>query len=212
MTTNKVITGIFPTPIFQYEDVTEITAEELNLVENEIDSCRNIGNSTSLDNYILNRKEFKELKNILTDKINDYFQEVYAPVNKDLELYITQSWLNYTAEGEYHHAHHHNNSIASGVFYFKADKKVDKICFDKRDIIDNFQLASLHIETARTNNFNARLWGINVETNMLVVFPSTSIHAVQDKKGDSLRISLAFNTFIKGTLGSKERLDELILL
>ena len=205
------ITGIFPTPIFQYNNVKEITVEELNLAENEADTYRNAGNSTSLDSYILDRKEFKDLKNVLTDKINNYFQEVYTPVNKDLELYITQSWLNYTAEGEYHHPHFHSNSIASGVFYFKADKQVDQICFEKRDIIDDFRTLSLDIISEGTTDFNAKLWGVDVESNMLVVFPSTVIHTVQQNKGDSLRISLAFNTFIKGTLGSRKTLTELKL-
>ena len=203
-------TGIFPTPIFQYADVKQITAEELNFVDGEVDTYRNVGNSTSLDSYILEREEFTDLKSVLTEKVNNYFQEVYAPVNKDLELYITQSWLNFTAEGEHHHAHFHGNSIASGVFYFKANK--DQICFERRDVIDNGRTFFLDIDSERTTDFNAKFWGVDVETNMLVVFPSTVIHTVQEKKGEGIRISLAFNTFIRGTIGSKERLTELRLL
>ena len=100
----SIVSEIFCTPIFQYENIKNITKKEFNVVENEINSFKNVGNSTSLDNYILDRKEFKELKNVLTNKINNYFQEVYAPLNKDLKLYITQSWLNYTIENEFHHS------------------------------------------------------------------------------------------------------------
>jgi len=201
----SIISEIFSTPVFQYENVKDITEEELNLVENGIDRFRNVGNSTSLDNYILDRKEFKELKSILTDKINNYFQEVYAPSNKDLELYITQSWLNYTTENEFHHSHHHSNSIASGVFYFKADKD-DHICFEKDKSF------ALDIPSDQTNNFNAKVWGVSVEPSMLVVFPSRVTHSVQQKSNNNLRISLAFNTFIRGTLGSKQHLTELRLI
>lgn len=199
----SIVSEIFCTPIFQYDNIN-IRKEELNIVENEVERFKNVGNSTSLDNYILDKKEFKKLKNVLTSKINNYFQEVYAPLNKDLKLYITQSWLNYTTENEFHHAHHHNNSLVSGVFYFKADKD-DHICFEKDKSI------AFDIPSDQTNNFNARVWGVSVEPNMLVVFPSTVIHSVQQKRNNNLRISLAFNTFIKGTIGSKQNLTELKL-
>ena len=200
----SIVSEIFSTPIFQYENVKNITEKELHFVENEIDKFKNVGNKTSLDNYILDRQEFKELKNILTDKINNYFQEVYAPSSTDLRLYITQSWLNYTTKDEFHHSHHHNNSIASGVFYFKADKD-DSICFQKD------KSTALDIPSNQVNNFNAKVWGVSVKPSMLVVFPSTVIHSVQNKTNNNLRISLAFNTFIKGTLGSQQHLTELIL-
>ncbi len=56
------VSEIFSTPIYQYENVKDITEKELYFVENEIDRFRNVGNETSLNNYILDRQEFKELK------------------------------------------------------------------------------------------------------------------------------------------------------
>ena len=44
------------------------------------------------------------------------------------------------------------------------------------------------------------------------MFPSSTTHQVQTKKGNNTRISLAFNTFYKGDLGgSRNGLSELIL-
>ena len=43
------------------------------------------------------------------------------------------------------------------------------------------------------------------------MFPSSTIHQVETKQGNNTRISLAFNTFYKGTLGSNGTLTELIL-
>lgn len=210
--TKKNVTAIFPTPIFTYEDVKEITTEEFNIAENELDTYQNLGNKTSLDSYILDRDVFKDLKNVLTDKVNTYFQEVYEPVNEDLKLYITQSWLNFTTEGGHHHAHSHGNSIVSGVFYFRADKEIDQIVFVRRQNLDYLNTFDLAIEKKQTSDFNAEFWGVNVDTNMLVMFPSTVTHQVNTTTNTNVRISLAFNTFIRGTLGSKKNLTEIKLL
>ena len=210
--TKKNVTAIFPTPIFTYEDVKEITTEEFNIAENELDTYHNVGNKTSLDSYILDRDVFKDLKNVLTDKVNTYFQEVYEPVNEDLKLYITQSWLNFTTEGGHHHSHSHGNSIVSGVFYFRADKEIDLIVFVRRQNLDYLNTFDLAIEKKQTSDFNAEFWGVNVDTNMLVMFPSTVTHQVNTTTNTNVRISLAFNTFIRGTLGSKKNLTEIKLL
>lgn len=210
--TKRNVTAIFPTPIFTYEDVKEITTEEFNIAENELDTYHNVGNRTSLDSYILDRDVFKDLKNVLTDKVNTYFQEVYQPVNEDLKLYITQSWLNFTTEGGHHHPHSHGNSIVSGVFYFRADKEIDQIVFVRRQNLDYLNTFDLAIEKKQTSDFNAEFWGVNVDTNMLVMFPSTVTHQVNTTTNKNVRISLAFNTFIRGTLGSKKNLTEIKLL
>lgn len=202
-----IVSKVFATPIYQYENVKNITTEENNIVRNEIEILRNEGNSISTDKYILERPEFADLKKVLLQKVNNYFQEVYAPKNKDLELYITQSWLTYTSEEQYHHKHFHSNSIAAGVFYFSADKTVDKIFLEKDKDINNF----LEIPSDKPNEFNSKVWSIDVDTNMLVIFPATVNHGVQLKQGDNLRISLPFNTFVKGTIGSNLHVTELIL-
>ena len=49
-----------------------------------------------------------------------------------IHLKITQSWINFTKKGEYHHPHAHPNSLISGVFYVEADK--DKAESNKADI------------------------------------------------------------------------------
>jgi hypothetical protein len=43
------------------------------------------------------------------------------------------------------------------------------------------------------------------------MFPSSTTHQVDTKKGTNTRVSLAFNTFYKGTIGSNSNLTELIL-
>ena len=61
------------------------------------------------------------------------------------------------------------------------------------------------------NIWNSETWFFPVETGNLFMFPSSTTHQVETKQGNNTRISLAFNTFIKGTLGDNSGLTELIL-
>ena len=45
----------------------------------------------------------------------------------------------------------------------------------------------------------------------IILFPSWLMHEVRAKEGDNERISLAFNTFIKGDIGDERVLNRLIL-
>ena len=105
---------------------------ELDFVEKQKQNAyRNEGNTTSLNTNLLDDPVFKNLKKILTNHLNLYFKKVFDPLEKDLKVYITQSWANYTSQNQYHHMHSHPNSFISGVFYIKANKEVDKIHFHK---------------------------------------------------------------------------------
>ena len=195
---------LFPTPVLFSELGRDFTKEELDLVDKHSKkdmTNRNVGNVTSNNNYILNEPEFADLKKFVTEVINKYVQRVYKP-KYPAEAYVTQSWLNYTAKGEFHHKHEHPNSFISGVLYIHTDPVKDKITFH-RSGYKQFQLA-----TDTFDIYNSDSWWFNVKTGGIVMFPSSLTHHVEDVVADDVRISLAFNSFIKGTLGDNRSLTE----
>jgi uncharacterized protein (TIGR02466 family) len=199
------INGIFPTPIYISKLDRELSKKELLFIDKtKLDIYRNEGNTTSNDNYILNDKVFKYLKEELDLKVQDYFNKVISPSN-NITPYITQSWLNYTETNQYHHKHQHPNSLVSGVFYINCDEEHDKIKFFK----EKYEIIKPEIKD--WNLWNSETWWFPVKTGDIILFPSSLIHMVETKKGDNTRISLAFNVFIKGTVGSNKNLTELIL-
>ena len=119
--------------------------------------------------------------------------------------FITQSWLNYTEPGQSHHKHAHPNSVISGVLYINADQNTDKIFFF-RQIFEQIKPA-----IRETNVFNSESWNAPVKTGQVVLFPSHLLHMVETKEGDNTRVSLAFNTFLKGVIGEEIDLAELKL-
>ena len=201
-----IINNLFPTPIYMTNIDRPFTKQELQFVDNQKNKCnKNSGNINTKDNYILNRKEFKNIKKFLDKHCKDYLDTIICPKD-NIELYITQSWLNYTEKDQYHHQHAHPNSVVSGVLYFDSDKKNDKILFSS-----NKGYQQIKPEIKDFNLWNSETWFFPVETGNLFMFPSSTTHQVETKKGSNTRISLAFNTFYKGTVGSNYQLTELIL-
>ena len=202
------IQNLFPTPIYMTNMDRPFTKQELQFVKEQNKHCvNNTGNINTKDNYILNRKEFKNIKKFLDAACKDYLEKIICPKN-NIELYITQSWLNYTEENQYHHKHEHPNSVISGVLYFDSDKDNDMIKFFSHI---KYQQIKPKIDDEKYNLWNSESWWFPVETGQLVMFPSSTTHQVDTKKGNNTRVSLAFNTFYKGAVGSNSSLTELIL-
>ena len=205
--TEPVINSIFPIPIYTTSMERGFTKQELQFVNEQKKHCtNNTGNINTKDNYILNRKEFKNIKKFLDKHCKEYLDTVICPKN-NIELYITQSWLNYTEADQYHHQHAHPNSVVSGVFYFDSDIEKDKILFTK----GGYQQISPETDKEKFNLWNSDTWFFPVKTGDLIMFPSSTTHQVETKQGNNTRISLAFNTFYKGSVGYNFELTELIL-
>lgn len=204
MNTAEII-GIFPTPIYTNKLDREFTKKEINFFTKEKEKkFKNVGNNSSDNNYILNSSELKNLKQELNEIVKDYFKKIIS-IDEKASPYITQSWLNWTNEKEFHHRHSHSNSIVSGVLYINVDEKNDKINFFKDE---NSQI---YIREKETNMYNTNNVSLVVKNSLVILFPSYLDHAVDVKQGNNVRVSLAFNTFVKGTIGLNKALTELIL-
>ena len=199
------ISGVFPIPVYISNLDRPFTKEEMQIFTTaEKKVVPNAGNITSANNYILNEKGMKNLKDILTAHVTEYIKRIHAP-KYPMVPYITQSWANYTKKNQYHHTHEHPNSFISGVLYINANEAHDKITLHKKGYQ---QIKPVPTEW---NWYNSDSWFYTVKTGMIILFPSGTTHNVETKEGDNKRISLAFNTFFKGTMGENTQLTELIL-
>jgi uncharacterized protein (TIGR02466 family) len=200
-----VYQNLFPIPVgFTFLD-REFTQSEMDfIVAEQTKSDPNIGNKFSSDNYILEQKTLKDLKQFCELEINNYFKEIYCP-SSDVSLYITQSWVNFTEQNQYHHKHSHSNSFISGCLYIDVDEQVDKITFFKPNT------ETFAIDASEFNMYNSSTWWYEVKNKQLVMFPSKLEHCVEQTKSSKTRISIAFNTFFKGDIGNQKSLTRLKL-
>ena len=199
--------SLFPTPVYTHTaDVYGLKAEEKDFIS-KLEFQENRLNHRSLDSYVLDREDMASLRNHIDHHLQIFFRETWQPGN-GVSLKITQSWVNKCFPGEAHHKHAHTNSVISGVFYINADPSTDKIFFDK-GTYDPLQL-----EPVDFNLWNSTSWYFPVTTGMLVLFPSNLLHFVDAVEGSNerdVRMSLSFNTFFEGTIGSEFLLSELQL-
>ena len=198
-----MIHNLFPIPIGRYKLDRDLTAKELSFLVNQ-ETRSNTGNLTSANNTILKDKELTKLRDFIETKVSEYFAEVYNPIHK-VNLKITQSWTNYTKQGEYHHKHEHPNSFVSGVFYVKSEKAKDKIYFYR----NGYQ--QIKFPPKEWNVWNSDSWWFDVGTCDLILFPSSLTHMVETVDHEQTRISLSFNTFPVGNVGDELSLTGLNL-
>jgi uncharacterized protein (TIGR02466 family) len=163
----------------------------------------NTFNLSSQNSYVLELPLFKNLKKQIEQKVAFYLLSIdFAP--KNIEFFITQSWFNYTKENQSHHEHEHPNSYLSGVYYINANKNLDSIIF-----ISKKYTGQISLPATDYNHFNAKSYKLPVSTDDFILFPSSTTHKVDTKKGKNERLSLAFNVFIKGDLGDENELWKL---
>lgn len=184
---------LFPQPVAFFDIGRDLTDAEIAFLMTQ-DRKPNKGNTTSKDTAILQHKDMTGLRQFCEDALAEYFGAVHNPVN-DVHLRITQSWLNYTEPGQFHHKHAHPNSLVSGVFYVQANDETDKIYF-YRDVYQQIKLPP-----KEWNLFNSESWWLPVGTGKLILFPSSLTHMVETVQGEQTRVSLAFNTFPVGVIG-----------
>ena len=201
MIENKII-DLFPTPLFITNINTQLNPRYKEYLLNS-PKIANMGNTRGEDGYVLNQPMFGEIKQFIMLNIKEYISKIYG--NVELDIYITQSWANYTEPKQFHHKHSHPNSFISGVFYISAIKGEDMIKFYKE------RNSAFDIYTTTRNNYNSNDVAILVETGDLVLFPSNFTHMVPQTTSNETRISIAFNTFIRGYIGDEQSSTALYL-
>lgn len=196
--------SLFPTAVGVYQLGRSFTETEMAHIRGILSSVtRNLGNSTSVARNILDDQELQDLKEFCCNSLADYAGSIVRV--EDGHPRITQSWLNRSVKGEWHHQHRHPNSLWSGVLYVVAGDD-DKIVFHRSpEGFGSFQLA-----TSEWNEYNSPSWWVPSRTGELLVFPSDLQHSVPETTTYE-RISLSFNTFPTTTIGSAKNLTELAL-
>lgn len=191
-----MIHSLFPVPLYK-ELLENIDKNSLKFLTT-LPGYNNLGNTTSLDTNILDREPLKDLKKNIETHLRFFFSSVYVPKN-NIDINITQSWINVTDVNGYHHRHKHQNSFLSGIFYIDVCENTDKIYFYSP------KPECLTIESADFNEYNSHRWWFPIRKNELIIFPSYLEHSVDSvaySSNRNQRVSLSFNSFLKGELGS----------
>jgi uncharacterized protein (TIGR02466 family) len=181
----------FPTAV--YVSKVNITEQELQFINEQVSVSEKLvySNYMSNETYLLDSKELTSLKDQITKHLNVYIRDV---IGYDIELYVTQSWSNYNPKGSSHHTHKHRNSIISGVIYLTDDPAPFVLMKPDDELLVPDMLKS--------TQYNSPVKTVAVQNNDIMLFPSHIRHGVTQNTNDATRVSLAFNSFYRGVLGS----------
>jgi len=143
--------------------------------------------------YVLERPEFKYLKEAVIEKIYEYTKDV---MKWPCDFEITTSWFNEIEPGDGSHSHCHTNALISGVVYLRANPDSGNITFT--------DWSYKQIRPIPTEHWihNAQQWTYVPENKMMLIFPSDLWHKIEENKSNENRYSLAFNVMPVGTIGN----------
>jgi len=203
-----MIESLFSIPVYKNQDYT-MSDKEKNLIRH-ICGFANINdgsNWTSVERYMLDAyDDLNNFKSYCQAQLNHYAHEVLK-IDKKQQFYITQSWGNLNTPGTNHHPHIHLNSMISAVYFVTGDSS--PILFERN--LSSYLFPLCEFTTTEFNKFNSDSWRVDNTKDTLLLFPSSLKHSVPSNKTNEDRISISFNSFVKGTIGESHKATELKL-
>ena len=160
---------------------------------------------SSVDKKVLDRPEFRHVHEIVMREVNSYARELLR-VNRAIELYVTDSWVNVHRRGQSAGPHVHHNSLISGVLYLQVTESTGDLVFH-RDVLSLIPFPpALDLDVDSFNLYNCKSWSYKPKTNDICLFPSVVMHSADPNDSDEERWCLAFNVFVRGDIGSLHKL------
>ena len=197
----REVIELFPVPLYR----NNVFVDEG--IRRSVMNCKYERNDNGLftDAKLLDMPEFTELKNIIMKELEFYIYD-YLKVVRDVGFYITSSWAVKHQRGDWAQAHHHTNSIFSGVLYINVDDKSGDIRFIRDAKSYNLWPISVCPDVEDENRISCVEWTVRPKINDILIFPSHLSHEVTRSISGIERCVIAFNVFFQGTLGETETL------
>ena len=194
------VESLFPTPLYKSKIDYSLSDDDLSVLQG-LKYFRRSGFNLSTENTrILDLPNLSKLKVNLEYHLNLFAKEV---MNYENSFYITHSWVNINPPGSFHKTHCHVNSIFSGVLYLRIPTNSPLIQFNKA------VRSELMVSPLQWNSYNTAEWKMSVDQGDLLIFPSSLQHEVLPNYSAEDRVSLAFNSFVSGSIGSDSNSDRL---
>lgn len=198
---------IFSYPVMVCSENYKFTSGEKKYIS-ELEMFENVGNLMSRSDRILESAELSNLKAFIDSQIYVYKNELLRMKDEN-EIYITQSWANNSKPDQFHPKHNHPNSIISGVMFFNENDGDGLPPLRFHRTIEMFPLAFVFNEI---NEFNSGGRWFEPIQGRLILFPSLLEHGVEKNKSSKVRITISFNTFVRGVIGDNVLLTEVNIL
>jgi len=191
---------LFPTPVL--ESHIPVQKEWLDFVKT-LDYDR-----TAMDNgYISNNRniwEYDELRSLYHEIKNAVKYFAYGQLNVSGHVYLDllRGWGVKHLPGDWAQNHCHMNSIFSGIYYLDVFEKSGDVVMEKGQLHPNCFMPTLAPDVHMFNKFTMQSWRCHPTNGQILIFPSQLIHNVEKNESGNVRWCVAFDVFIRGTIGT----------
>jgi uncharacterized protein (TIGR02466 family) len=196
---------LFAEPYFRANIAGSISPQQIEFIKN-LKMTSNPENMISENLYIFEEPELKSVKDAIQEILDIYARDVLCIPQ---QLYVTQSWSLICKSNMGMHSHSHSNSILSGsLYYCELPTPPAGMVFTR---FDSYQQIDLPPDAQKRNIYNSPINRVVPKQNDVLLFSSRLTHLVEPNQSPQPRYSIAFNTFVKGTLGNMRAVTELKL-
>ena len=105
-------------------------------------------------------------------------------------------WLNSKPTGINHPPHNHTNTFISGVLYLDGEEKT----YPSLKLLRPYQLPIVPL-VDKFNEINSNVIELLTAKDEVIFFPSYLLHFVDTNLNEKPRISIAFDTLLRGKYG-----------
>ena len=198
----EVVT-LFPTTLYKNNIINDFTKDCIDNLRGE-EYIR-----TPADNGWISKKQdfhnddkYADLFGAIDFHVN-YFAKQILKIKDDIDLVCMSSWVTMNSGSDYAQDHIHASSMISGVLYLDAPPGSAPINFHgdlyKRNTFGTF----LPIEYSEQNQFNSNSYRVDVESGIIVLFPSNLRHSVRPNSDSSIkRYAMSFDYIPVGVLNA----------
>jgi uncharacterized protein (TIGR02466 family) len=194
---------LFAEPYFVTNIADAISDKQIAFIQS-VTMQQNQMNHISDELYLFNRPELKSVKKAVHEALGTYAREV---MGVEHALDVTQSWALMNPPGVGMHAHTHSNSIVSGsLYYAPMPDPPGNMVFERAN---GYQQIDMRVREGAQNVYNTPKNAVVPNQGDLVLFSSSIMHFVEANQSSENRYSIAFNSFVRGTIGSLRDVSEL---
>ena len=196
---------LFAEPYFRANIAGSISPQQIAFIKN-LKMINNPENMISENLYIFEEPELKSVKYAIQEILDIYARDVLCIPQ---QIYVTQSWSLICKSNMGMHSHSHSNSILSGsLYYCELPTPPAGMVFTR---YDSYQQIDLPPDPEKRNIYNSPINRVVPKQDDVLLFSSRLTHMVEQNQSSQPRYSIAFNTFVKGKLGSHRAVTELSL-
>ncbi len=196
---------LFAEPYFRANITGSIGPEQIDFIKN-LKMVGNPENLISENLHIFEEPELESIKDAVHEVLDIYARDVLCIPQR---LYVTQSWSLINEPNSGMHGHSHSNAILSGsLYYCELSDPPAGMVFTRHT---SYQQIDLAPEKEKRNIYNTPINRVAPRQNDVILFSSRLTHKVEPNISARPRHAIAFNTFVKGKLGSYRDVSELML-